>query len=73
MPEAWGFICVTDSQHTYPAGAVGVVTSTGARRPGDMIELVLFHVGGDHHPLGPRGSRPWLSVLSPLPHKGDKA
>jgi hypothetical protein len=69
MPGAWGFICVMDSHTPLLQGAVGVVTSTGARGSGDMIEH-LFHVGGD-----PQGSRPLLdqtrlSVHSPLPHKG---
>jgi hypothetical protein len=33
-------------------GAVEV-TSTGARGPGDMIECLLSHVGGNYHPPGP--------------------
>ena len=33
-------------------GAEGVVTSTGARVPGDMRELLLSHVG-ELSPLGP--------------------
>jgi hypothetical protein len=59
MPEAWDIVCMTDS-HTHlleggRGGAVEVVTSTGARRPRDMIEHLLSHVGGNHHPLGPLG------------------
>jgi hypothetical protein len=46
--------------HASPVGAVGAVTLTGTRGPGDMIECVLSHVGGNHHPLGPPGSRPML-------------
>jgi hypothetical protein len=53
MPEAWGIVFVT-------AGAVGAVTSTGARGPGDMIEHLPYHVGGNHHPSGPLGSRSLL-------------
>jgi hypothetical protein len=51
-----------------------MVTSTGARGPGDMIEHLLSHVGGNHHPLGPSGFKSYaqlenrLSVCSPLPH-----
>ena len=35
--------------HASPVGAVGAVTSTGARGPGDMRELLPFHVGGNYH------------------------
>ena len=34
-------------------GAVGSVTSTGARGPGDMMEHLLSHIGGNYHPPGP--------------------
>jgi hypothetical protein len=33
---------------------------TGARDPGGMVEHLLSHAGGCHHPLGHRGSRPML-------------
>jgi hypothetical protein len=55
-------------------GAVGAVTSTGARGLGDMRELLPFHVGENyHHRVSPRfmasarlETRP--SVHIPLPH-----
>jgi hypothetical protein len=34
-------------------GTEGAVTSTGAKSPGGMIERLLSHVCGNHHPLGP--------------------
>jgi hypothetical protein len=53
-------------------GAKGVVTSTGARVPGDKRELFPSHVGelsppgpGDQH-LVSSGNR--LSVYSPMPN-----
>jgi hypothetical protein len=61
--------------HTSPVGAVGAVTSTGARGPGDMRECLLSHVGENyHHWVSPEFhlSIPLetsLSVLSPLPHR----
>jgi hypothetical protein len=54
-------------------GAVGAVTSTVARGPGDMIKHLPSHVGGNHHPLGPLGFKTYaqletsLSVGSSLP------
>jgi hypothetical protein len=45
MPEAWGSICVTDSHTPLLQGAVGAVTSTGARGPEDMIEHLPSYVG----------------------------
>jgi hypothetical protein len=36
-------------------GGCGVVTSTGARHPGDMIKHLLSHVGGNYHPPCPTG------------------
>ena len=54
---------------------MGAVTSTGARGPGDMIECLLSHVGGNHHPPGPPGVKTYvrlesrLSVHSSLPHR----
>ena len=36
-------------------GGRGAVTSTGARGLGDMIEHLLSHVDGNHHPLGSQG------------------
>jgi hypothetical protein len=60
MPEAWDIVCVTCSHRIMALGAVGVVTSTGARGPGGMIEHLLFLVGGNHHPSGSRSSRPLL-------------
>jgi hypothetical protein len=30
-----------------------VVTSTGARGPGEAIECLPTHVGGNYHPPGP--------------------
>ena len=33
-------------------GAVGAVTSTGARGPGDMAEHLPSYVGGNYHPSG---------------------
>ena len=62
------------TSHASPVGAVGAVTSTGARGPGDMIEHLLSHVGGNHHPLGPLGFKTYarletrLSMCSPLLH-----
>ena len=44
------------TSHASPVGAVGavgVVTSTGARVPGDMREILPSHVGE----LSPRGPR----------------
>jgi hypothetical protein len=40
------------TNHASPVGAEGVVTLTGARVPGDMRELLLFHVG-ELSPPGP--------------------
>jgi hypothetical protein len=47
-------------KHTSPVAGCGAVTSTEARDTGDIIEHLLSHVGGNHHTLGPRGSRPLL-------------
>ena len=44
-----------------PAELLGAVTTTEARGPGDMIEHLLSHVGENHHPSGPQGSRPLLT------------
>jgi hypothetical protein len=41
------------TNHASLMGAEGTVTSTGARDPGDMRELLLSHVG-ELSPLGPR-------------------
>jgi hypothetical protein len=41
------------SSHTSLLGTVGVLTSTGARGPGDMREFLQSHVG-ELSPLGPR-------------------
>ena len=55
-------------------GAVGAVTLTGARGPGDMRECLPSHVGGNYHlqiSLGFKTSarlETRLSVHSPLPH-----
>jgi hypothetical protein len=57
-----------------PVEAVGAVTSTGARVPGDMRECLPSHVGVNYHPkvlqgfktLAPLETR--LSAHSPLPH-----
>jgi hypothetical protein len=46
--RAWCCSYVTDR-------AVGAVTSTGARGSGDLIELLLSHVGGNYHPPSPAG------------------
>jgi hypothetical protein len=58
--------------HVSPVGAVGTVTWTGALVPGDMRELLPFHVG-ELSPPGPKvqtsaqlNSR--LSVYSLMPH-----
>ena len=48
-----------NTNHASPVGAVGVVTLTGARVPGDMRELP-FHVG-ELSPLGP-GVTPQLDL-----------
>ena len=40
------------TNHASLVGAEGVVTSTGARVPGDMRELLPSHVG-ELSPLGP--------------------
>jgi hypothetical protein len=43
------------TSHASPVGAVGAVTSTGSRGPGDMREHLLSHVGGNYHPwVSPR-------------------
>jgi hypothetical protein len=45
--RAWDIVYVT-TNHPSPVGVVGVVgvvTSTGARVPGDMRECLLCHVG----------------------------
>ena len=42
---------VADS-HASPVGAVGAVTLTGARGPGDMVESLPSYVGGNYHRLG---------------------
>jgi hypothetical protein len=52
-------------------GAVGVVTSTGSRGPGDMVKRLLSH--GNYHPLVTTGVQDLSStgdpaVHSPLPH-----
>jgi hypothetical protein len=62
-------VYVTKS-HASPVGAVGVVTSTGARGPGDMREYLLSHVGGNYHHRGSTSAQleTRLSVHSPLPH-----
>ena len=52
--KAWCYSYLADS-HTSPVRVVRVVTSTGARGPGDMIEHLLSHVGGNHHPTGVPG------------------
>ena len=55
--------------------AVGAVTSTRARAPGDRRECLLSHVGGNYHPSGSTGVQistrleTRLSVHSPLPCK----
>jgi hypothetical protein len=36
----------------FPVGAVAVVTSRGTMGPGDMVEHLLTHVGGNYHPSG---------------------
>jgi hypothetical protein len=57
-------------------GAVGAVTLTGARGPGDMVKCLLSHVGGNYHPSGTTGFKTSaqletrLSGHSPLPHRG---
>jgi hypothetical protein len=61
-----------NTSHASPVGAIGAVTSTGARIPGDMKEL-LSHVG-ELLPPGPgvQTSAPFetrLSVYSPMPNK----
>ncbi len=43
---------MTDNHSASPVGAVGAVTSTGARGPGDMIDRLLSHVGGNYHQQG---------------------
>jgi hypothetical protein len=54
-----GVVLLLHDSHT-PLVVVGAVTSTGVSGPGDMIEHLLSLVGGNHHPLSPRGSRPLL-------------
>jgi hypothetical protein len=49
------FACGKALRCSSPVKAVEAVTLTGARGPGDMIEYLLFHVGGNHHPLSPLG------------------
>ena len=50
-----------------------MITSTGASVPGDMIKILLSHVGGNYHPSGPMGFKTSalletrLSVQSLLP------
>jgi hypothetical protein len=56
-----GWCCSYMIDSTSPAGALGTGTSTGLRNPGDMIEHLLSHVGGNRHPLGPQGSRSLLN------------
>jgi hypothetical protein len=34
------------------------VAVTGARGPGGMVKHLLSYAGGNHHPLGHRGSKP---------------
>ena len=58
--KAWCCSYMTESHTTLCVWAVWVVTSTGARSPGDMVEHLLSHVGGNHHPSGLQGSRPLL-------------
>ena len=60
------------TNHASLVGAEGVVTSTGARVPGDMRELLLSHVG-ELSPLGPKVQtsarlETRLSLHSPMPH-----
>jgi hypothetical protein len=49
MSEAWD---IATTNHASLVEAEGAVTSTGARVPGDMRELLLSHVG-KLSPLGP--------------------
>jgi hypothetical protein len=55
MPEACDIVYMTDSHMLLLWGpwGLGGVTSTGTRRPGDMIEYLLSRVGVNYHPLGP--------------------
>jgi hypothetical protein len=77
MPGAWDIVCMTGSHTHLLQGAVGAVTSTGARGPGDMMEHLLSHVGGNHHPSGLLGFKTYaqletrLSVHNTLPHSYD--
>jgi hypothetical protein len=62
------------TSHTSPVGAVGAVTLTEARSPGDMRERLPSHVGGNYHHGVPgfylsTRLETRLSVHSPMPHK----
>ena len=62
------------TNHVSLVGAVGAVTLTGARVPGDMRELLPSHVG-ELSPPGPRVQtsaqlETRLSVYSPMPQSG---
>jgi hypothetical protein len=50
--EAWDIVYMTESHKPLLRGAVGAVTSTGARGPGDMRERLQSHVGRNYHPSG---------------------
>ena len=46
--EAWDIVYLTKSD-TSPVGTEWVVTSIRDRVPGDMVELLPSHVGGNYH------------------------
>ena len=72
MSEAWDIVYVT-TNHASPVGAVGEVTLTGVRVPGDTRELLPSHVG-ELSPPGPGVPQPsstgdqTVCVCSPMPH-----
>ena len=48
--------------HASPVRAVGEVTSTGARGPGDMVECLQSHVYGNYHPSSFPGVQDLASI-----------
>ena len=57
--------CLSDLySHASPVEAVGAVPLTGGRGPGDMIDYLLSHVCGNHHPSRHQVSRPLLNLIS---------